>query len=488
MSILSLKKRTLNWGKEVLIEQKLLNPLGILLTVGIGLFMAMVFFLVGTKMGLLLGGALLAFPVLIWAFLDQRVGIGLALVVAFMVNFIGKYSSAPVGTALDGLLFFLLLSVIVQASQNRDWPFPRSGITIMLLIWIGYSCLQVLNPEAASKTAWLFTVRSYSLQSILFFVACYAFQSYKHIQQILYFILFLGLLSAIYGLKQEFLGYSNQEWNWLYASRSRYKLIVQWDRYRVFSFFSDPTTFGTLMAYLGGFCLVLATGPFHWIKRIILVLTALLMYLSMAYAGSRTPFVLIPAAIFLYVLLTLNKKAIVLAGILGIIGVGFLKTSTSNPVLIRIQSAFWPAQDASVQVRLDNQRLIQPYLQSHPFGAGLGSTGIWGERFSPDSWLAGFAHDSAYVRVAVEMGGVGLLIYLGFLLVIYKTALYHYFRVKNAKIKTIYLGFVIMIFMIALASYPQEVVTLQPTNIIFHTCLAIIVRLKDFDDFEGVED
>ena len=53
-----------------------------------------------------------------------------------------------------------------------------------------------------------------------------------------------------------------------------------------------------------------------------------------------------------------------------------------------------------MRVRLENQRIIQPYIHSHPIGGGLGSTGIWGERFTPDSMLSSFAHDSGFVRIA----------------------------------------------------------------------------------------
>ncbi|NJK83312.1 MAG: hypothetical protein HC912_05325 [Saprospiraceae bacterium] len=95
-----------------------------------------------------------------------------------------------------------------------------------------------------------------------------------------------------------------------------------------------------------------------------------------------------------------------------VIGTGFMLKSTSNPVIFRLQSAFSPQDDSSMQLRLRNQAYIQPFIQSHPFGTGLGSVGIWGKRFNTNSWLAGFAPDSAYVRVAVECGWVGLIIYL----------------------------------------------------------------------------
>ena len=44
---------------------------------------------------------------------------------------------------------------------------------------------------------------------------------------------------------------------------------------------------------------------------------------------------------------------------------------------------------------------------SFPIGGGLGSTGVWGQRFTPGSFLAMFAPDSGLIRVAVELGWVG---------------------------------------------------------------------------------
>jgi O-antigen ligase len=206
------------------------------------------------------------------------------------------------------------------------------------------------------------------------------------------------------------------------------------------------------------------------------------MFLSMAYAGSRTPFILIPAAMGLYTLLNLNKKVLLVVGALGVVGAGMIMKSTSNPVIYRIQSAFEPTTDASVQVRLENQKIVQPFIQSNPFGAGLGTTGVWGERFSPDYWLAGFPHDSAYVRMALETGWLGLLIYMGIFFVAFQLSVYYYFRVQHPQIKSIYLGLSMITFILGMASYPQEVVTLLPNSIIYYILLAIMVRLKDFDE------
>ena len=157
--------------------------------------------------------------------------------------------------------------------------------------------------------------------------------------------------------------------------------------------------------------------------------------------------------------------------------------SSSNAVVYRIQSAFVlkNSQDV-VDVRMKNQALIQPYIQRNPFGGGLGSTGLWGRRFSPGTFLAEFDHDSGFVRLAVEVGWLGLLIYMIFIFQCMKYGIYYYFRVKDPKIKNIYLAINSAFFMLVIASYPQEAILQVPTGIIFYLLLAAIVKMKDFDE------
>ena len=135
-----------------------------------------------------------------------------------------------------------------------------------------------------------------------------------------------------------------------------------------------------------------------------------------------------------------------------------------------------------VDVRMKNQELIQPYIQRHPFGGGLGSTGLWGRRFSPGTFLASFDHDSGFVRLAVEVGWVGLLLYMIFIFQVMRWGIYYYFRVRDPMIKNLYLAINTVLFMLVIASYPQEVILQVPTSIIFYIFLAAIVKLKDFDE------
>lgn len=490
MSIINLGKRGSfsEWFRQRIFIEKLNNPLGYILCALIAIVFTIVVTQLGTKMGIMLLGAIIGIPMVFFCIFNLPFGIIVMLSCGVLVSFAGKYTGAPIGTALDGLLFAMGFGVIVQLSKDRQFGFLKHPISVFILIWIYYNIIEVLNPIAGSRMAWVYTVRTLALMLMLYYIACYAFKDLKTIKIVLKAILFWAFISALYAMKQEFIGFSDAELQWLYADEKRFQLIVQWDRMRVFSFFSDPTTFGILMGYLGVMCMAFLIGPYKLWQKALLAFGALIMMMAMAFAGSRTPFVLVPIGLLFFALLTLNRKTLLITGVLMVLGTGMVMKSTSNAIVWRIQSAFRPTEDASVQVRLDNQKLIQPYIQSHPIGAGLGSTGMWGARFTPGTWLASFAHDSLYVRIAVEAGYIGLLIYMTMLFIALRTGIYHFFRCRDPEIKNMYLGITVAVFILVVASYPQEAITLLPTSIIFYLMLAMLVRLKDFDTVQQVEE
>ncbi len=469
------------WLTRQVVLQKLNNPLGYIALLAGALVLAYCLSLLPLKVAMLAVGALLAVPVVVGCFVDQYFGIIIVLCAGFMIGLASKYTSAPIGTGMDALLVLMLLGMLVKLIREKDFSFIKSPISIFISAWIYYNLLQVLNPWAASKVAWVYTVRTVALFLAFYFIALYALNSYKRIIFTVKAILFLTFLSALYGLKQEWIGFSPTELTWLHADEERFMLIFQWDRLRIFSFFSDPTTYGILMGYMSIFCLVLATGPFRKWTKLLLVVAAIAMLLAMAYAGSRTPFVMVPAGIIFFMVLTFKRETVFATLLFFLLGTAFVLKSTHSAVIWRIQSAFRSDSSDTIDVRMKNQELVQPYIHTHPIGAGLGSTGYWGKRFTPDTWLAGFAHDSLYVRLAVETGWIGLVIYMGLLFTAMKTSIHYYFRVKDPTIKSFYLVFSVTIFLLALASYPQEAITLFPTSVIFYTLLAMIVRLKDFD-------
>ena len=480
-NILSVKNTFKDWLKSQILSQKLNNPLGFLLLTTVGLVLGSLVPYMGIGISTVLIAGVVMLPVIVACMFYHQFGIGFTLVVAFLVNFISRIKEAPLGTAVDGLLVLMIFGILIGQIVKKDWAFAKDPISTWLLIWIYYNLFQVLNPAAESKMAWLFTVRSLAILNLLYFIACYAFTSLNRIKQMLHFIIGLAFFTAIYGLKQEFLGMTTFEKAWLYADPERFQLFFQWGRMRVFSILSDAMTFGIMMVYMGFFCFIYATAPMKTVWKAFLIFAGIIMFWVSAYSGTRTCFALIPLGFVFYALMTLSRKVAIVSVIFVILGTGLMLKSTGNAVLFRVQSAFKPSEDNSVKLRYHNQQRIRPYIYSHPIGFGPGSTGLWARRFTPDSFLAKFAHDSYYVRLAVEEGWIGLALYMFFLYTVLRRALFFYLRTKDPTIKTLYLAIMTALFMLAVANYPQEAIVQLPTSLIVYVFFAAIVRLKDFD-------
>jgi len=108
-------------------------------------------------------------------------------------------------------------------------------------------------------------------------------------------------------------------------------------------------------------------------------------------------------------------------------------------------------------------------------GGGLGATGTWGHRFSPDSYLANFPPDSGYVRVAVELGWMGLLVFCILMFTILRTGINNYYKIKDPQLKSYCLSCVLIVFALNVGNYPQEALVQFPTNVYFYLVLAMIM-------------
>jgi putative inorganic carbon (hco3(-)) transporter len=160
----------------------------------------------------------------------------------------------------------------------------------------------------------------------------------------------------------------------------------------------------------------------------------------------------------------------------------FMPTGNANLFIMR--TAFKGEEDASMNVRLTNQELIQPYIRSFPFGSGVGSTGGWGTKFSPYTFIGKFPPDSEYVRIAIELGWIGLLYFCILLFFILKMGIDYYFKTKDPTIKSYYASILTVTFMTVVAMYPQEAIRIHPTGILFATCMALLAKMHSVQNFK----
>ena len=249
-----------SWLNEQFFLKKLDSPLGYLLLVGLAVIMSIIISTLGIKYGLLVLVLVVGLPMFMFCLVDLPFGLAFILFISFMVNFIKKYVNAPIGIAQDALVFIMFFAIIINQVRERNWKFANHPVSFWVVVWIFYNLIQGINPSAVSQLAWVYTVRSVAGLILLYFVACYAFQSLEIILKTIKVILVLAFASALYGLKQEWVGFSDTELAWLYSNPHTLELFFQWGRLRIFSFFSDPTTYGILMAYIAVFCSILILG------------------------------------------------------------------------------------------------------------------------------------------------------------------------------------------------------------------------------------
>jgi len=456
----------------------------VLIVISIGLAFGLSIF--GAAFGFIFLALIIGIPVTIYSMVNLKFGVICLLIFSYFLGFNRFIKDVPLGVAMDILLCAMLLGLLVEKWKKNDYSASSNPISYVVWIWIIYNMLEFFNPMA-SRQVWIYVIRGIALLMMFYFIVLHATDNLKFLKTLINLWLVLTLLGALYGLFQEFHGLSQAEKDWVARDEFRFNLIFNWGRYRIFSFFTDPTIFGILMAYTGLFCIALLPGPFKLWYKVFLCFCACTMLLAMVYAGTRTAYAMIPAGLLFFALLTLQRRTLVICGVIGAIGAGIIFSdvrsvgpflSTSN--LERIRSAFKPSEDPSFKVREKSQAFIKPFIQSHPFGAGLGSIGS--ARFTPDSPLAKFAPDSGYVRVAVELGWIGLIVYCLFFSVILITGIRNYYRMNNPLLKTYLAALLGVVFSIVIANYPQEALIQAPTILIFYIIMAFIIKLKKLDE------
>ncbi|MCC8407399.1 O-antigen ligase family protein [Mucilaginibacter sp. UR6-1] len=461
--------------KKLLFIDKLNNGVGIALLLVLGVVFSAGIAKFGAIFGALIFAAIIAVWVLAGIIVSIEFGILVLMVMAFMLFMLMRIGvSGPIGILMDALQVMLMISSLVRLKRERNWELVRGPVSIAILVWIGYNVLQFANPMAESRMAWVYSIRTVAIVLLSYFVFVYNIRTLRMVRIIFKLWLVLGLIAALYAYKQEYIGFSAVEDAYLHSDPEIAGLLFIGGHWRKFSIFSDPVVFAYNMVMVSIICICIAAGKFKIWQKVLAIIFTCLYLQSMLFSGTRGANVLLPAAMVLFAIMNYNKKVLVFA----ILGAMFLlvliNIPTSNPNIVRFQTAFRPNNDDSYNLRKYNQKRIQPYIQTHPFGGGLGATGTWGKRFAPGSYLANFPPDSGYIRVAVELGPIGLIIFCTMVFTILRKGINYFYRIRDPELRTYCLAMTLVIFAYNVANFPQEALVQYPSNILFSVAAALI--------------
>jgi putative inorganic carbon (HCO3(-)) transporter len=437
----------------------------------------------GVNIGLLLTGISVSLLIVFLSLYKYLAGIYTITVMGFVIFTLGRliYMDIPWGTALELLIFITTLGMLVsqKIKNNQLGPFFRKPFVIVFSIYLLYVIISVVNPAMNSKLGWISEFKRFFSLYCFFLLIYIGLDNIKDHYRYGRLLLILCAIAALYGCYQQFFGFADFEMNYIVRSEARRKLLFMISGVkRKFSLFSDPSSFGITMAASASILLSMIANSKLSKKTVIYSILLVLSLMGLAFSGTRTAYLAFAAGAGFFILLTVNKVATRIMGILLLAGFAFIMIVPiySNPTLNRVRSAFDLDNEASLNVRDVNRKSVQPYMLVHPFGGGLGTTGGSGVKYNPGHFLAGFATDSGYLQTSTELGWIGLILLLVQYYLIFREGLNVYFNTDKKDIKRLIACCLVCIFTFVISQYAQVAVGQFPDSFLFYGAAAIIFK------------
>lgn len=407
--------------------------------------------------------------------------LGITFILNYVIMGINRYHSIPIPiTNIFDLLYGIMLALILlkQLQTNHNFRKILNAYTFITLIWMLYCLINVGNGITGEiyPEAWLRILRPWALYPIL---TCIILSIHcNHYTFLHYFLILWGimtLLAAAKGYWQKNKGFDSTELAWLWSYGARTHFIHSGIRY--FSFFNDASAFGATM----GMACTTYILSFFYTKKLALRLFYLIVSIAGFYgvliSGTRATMVIPIVGLFVFIFLSKSWKIGILAGILLLGGVGVLKYTKigEDNRLIRRMRTIFDSEDQSLQTRFENQKALNTYMSEMPFGIGMGvQNGV----IPPQNkyyFVSICPPDSSLVDIWIQMGIVGLCVFLGIHAVIFILGAYILlFRIRNSEIRGPLTGMLCGCAGILVASYANMVYYSFPSTIIIYCCFTFV--------------
>ncbi|QEH42595.1 O-antigen ligase family protein [Chitinophaga sp. XS-30] len=439
------------------------------------------------KMSLVLFGGIIGTAMVVATLLNFRLGYFMLLTFGLTVRVVERMSGMElsIGVPMDLLLFVVLIGSLIN---NKDKSmskvdFFRDPLLITFYVYIAYLLIQFFNPNIFQRTGWTTFMRVFMRNMLFIYVTMKMIRSMNDVKLFFKFWLIISTLAALYGCIQQWFGLMPFEKNYIALYPEKFKTVVILTGIRIFSFMSDPAVFGLLMACGIIICVILLTAKKTVISlpvKLMLLVSLFLHMMSLGYSGTRTGYVMVPMGLLIFFLANLHRRnTVIMAVVFGMFAVLVLYGPFyGSPTIVRVRTAFVGSEDASLNVRDINRHRIQPYIYTHPIGGGVLTSGEEGKTYNPGHVLAGFPPDSGYLRVALEMGWIGIIIVGINTFLVLQYAVVNYFRSKTELDGLLLISIAAVVFSMAVGQYAQEAAGLIESAFLLNALTGISIKLK----------
>lgn len=397
-------------------------------------------------------------------------------VVSFVIMGLGRYIEfpLPVGVLIDVLVLcnFIVLGLHYICGKRLGNVY-FTPFLLLSILWMVFCFMELLNPQTLFAN-WITTVRSIGIHIVLFQIL--VFLQLDRVVKLNYFFkcwAILVLLAALKAIGQKFIGFDSAEAHWLYTAGAHTHVIYSGIRY--FSFFTDAANFGCHMGL--GFVVfsILAFYERSRNTRFFYIMVALLALYGMMISGTRAAMAVPFVGLSVFVIL-LRKWQWVLSGaavlVLAFCFFNFTNIGNGQSDIRRMRTAFRFTDDASFNVRLENQKKMRSFMGNYPLGLGIGSA----KHTTEGDSLFGIATDSSFIFIWVETGIIGLILYIILCLSILCFGTYYvFFLLKEVTVIRYVVAAVAGLAGMMVAGYGNEVLHQIPTGITVYILMGIVM-------------
>ena len=416
------------------------------------------------------------------------ISLGLLLILNYFIMGIGRYIQYSIPTTnIYDLFFALIFSSIIlrQIAKREDFSNIFNPYTFLSLTWLLYCIINIGNGITGElhTEAWLKAIRPLALYSLLTcLIVSITCDHYKFIRY--FFILWgiLTLLAAAKGYWQKVHGFDATEYAWL-MTRGRSTHIIH-SGIRYFSFFTDAANYGCSMGFSNVVFFLSSFYTKNKYEKLFYLIVSAAGFYGFLVSGTRAAIAVPIAGLAFYAFLSKNWKTGLFAFMILISGLAILKYTTvggSNSMIRRMRTAL-DTDDASFQVRIENQKALKAYMSETPFGIGLG---VDNENVPPSNkyyFVATCPPDSDLVNIWIRTGAIGLSIYIIVHCFLFSSASYILlFRIKNPEIRGPLTAMLCGCAGMFVASYANMIYFQFPNGPIIYTCYTLVFLAPFFD-------
>ncbi|MCB8980442.1 MAG: O-antigen ligase family protein [Ardenticatenaceae bacterium] len=354
-----------------------------------------------------------------------EVGFWLVLFLGAFIGHLKRYLPIPdtLITVVYDFMCFGLLGSVLFTRLVRSHRLPYSKATLAIAVFTSFVLLTVFNPLLASIVQGFLGWRFLASGILLHFLGFYAFNSVEQVWRLLRVFWITAFLISLYALVQLLRGYTATELAWI-QQLSATMMIAGTGRYRLMSTLGSAVDFGF---YLTLAISTLATVMLFrrlnkWMYFAIILMIAALLFTFVRAAWFATFIAIFLSTLKLFwhkKLLRLLYPLVLLSIITSALWFPRLVVSISpyleNPALNeRVASLANPLEDASILDRVRTWSGIWTVIQDNPYGVGVGMSGAASLKYTSSL----ITTDNSYLKVIVETGWVGFLLFLWLLLTI----------------------------------------------------------------------